>query len=592
MKRLLSHRSLIGLTALLFGIIVLVSCSQNTVPVKPTETTETSEDNNQNNQETSTLDVKAWPSEKGSMNFPEDELNLKKTGICMSGGGTRAMVCAVGQLRGLVKLGILDNVGYISCVSGGSWASVPFTYYTEGAVDDEQLLGTIIPPGDLTLKGMKTLEPGFLAGAANAPLLGNMLRDIGSTPADRLWIRGVSQSYMQRYGLFKDGAPKYFSHTWATVRDICSRNPSLKPDDFVVVRNGKNDVHRPYLVVNSSVSGLIKNAPFNDPEPLSVFNYTPLGVGAGSAVNPIFRSKNGEVNTGYIGGFIEPFAFGTSAPTLGPVKCSSDAKNYNCLTLQKPKTPFTIADASGTSSSAYVATLTAFKIFGHTLSELSPRVDYWKVPQIGAKLPTGEDRMFGDGGNLENLGAITLIQRGVYDLVIFVNTDTKFNAKYDTIKYPTPTGKDVSSDILTLFGVIAKGSEDTYQNKIFEESDINGLMAQFVKAKNSGKSLIAETSHETVLNEWWGIPAGESVNIVWVYNESANEYVDQLEWEIRDQIKDLGGFPDFAHFPHYKTIMEDTGKLVELSPQQINLLYQFSAWNVYSNRDKFRILMK
>lgn len=599
MKNTLLHHPLLkGFSVLLTAGTLLTSCSQSTVPVKPDVVTEVEEavEEATNEEEMATLQVKAWPStsESGSLTFPEDALNLRKTGICMSGGGTRAMVCAVGQLKGLVKIGLLDDVGYISCVSGGSWASVPFTYYKEGAIDDEVLLGTIIPPGELTLEGLKMLEPGFLAGAASAPLLGNMLRDIGSTSHDELWIRGVGQSYMKEYGLYNDnGTQKYFSYDWATVRDICSRNPSLQTIDFVVVNSGKEYVHRPYLVVNSSVSGLYANSPFEDPEPLSVFNYTPLGVGAASAVDPIFRSrKGGEVHTGHIGGFIEPFAFGANVPTSLPVTCPKGSSVYNCLTLQAPATPFGIADASGTSSSAYVSTLTASKILGHTLSDLSPRQEYWKVPTIGGTLPTSGDRMFGDGGNLENLGAITLMQRNVNKLVIFVNTNTKFNHKYDTIKNPTPTAKDVSSDILTLFGVIAKGSEDMYQNQVFPESDLDDLMAQLVKAKTHGHSLIAQTSHTTVKNDWWGIPAGRQVDIVWVYNDNADDYLDQLEWEIRDQIKDLGGAPDFPHFPNYKTVMENTGRLVELSAQQINLLYQFSAWTVYSNPSKFDILTK
>jgi hypothetical protein len=601
MKKILSHPLLNFLSFAFLTGLMLTSCSQSTVPVKPdvnvtTEVEEAVEEATEeatNEEEVAMLKVKAWPStsDQDSLTFPEDELNLKKTGICMSGGGTRAMVCAVGQLKGLVEIGLLDDVGYISCVSGGSWASVPFTYYTEGAIDDEVLLGSIIPPNELTLEGLKVLEPGFLAGAASAPLLGNMLRDIRTTPADELWLRGVGQSYMEQYGLFNnDGSGKYFSYDWSTVRDICSRNPSLQPTDFVVVRKGKDDVHRPYLVVNSSVSGVYQNAPFENPEPLSVFNYTPLGIGAASAVSPIFRSQSGEVHTGNIGGFVEPYAFGAYGPTSLPESCTNARSNYNCLTLRAPASPFTIAEASGTSSSAYVATLTASKILGHKLSDLSPRQQYWEVPTIGGELPASEDRMFGDGGNLENLGAITLLQRNVNKLVIFVNTNTKFNEKYDITKFPTPTGKDVSSDILTLFGVIAKGSEDMYQNQVFQESDLNDLMRQFVEAKKNGHSLIAQTSHITMKNEWWGIPAGRKVDIVWVYNENADDYLNQLEWEIRDQIKDLGGAPDFPNFPHYKTVMENTGRLVELSAQQINLLYQFSAWTVYSNPDKFKLL--
>ncbi len=581
-----------GSLTLLFGMFFLTACSEKIVNADPgIEQTSTTSNSNESmeNQETKLLNVRTWPSTATQPNFPEDNLNLKKTGICMSGGGTRAMVCAVGQLKALSELGLMDDIGYISCVSGGSWASVPFTYYTKGAANDQELLGTIIPPNQLTLHGMKTLTPGFLAGSANNRFLGNLIRDIGDTPPDEIWIKCVGDSYMKQYGLYGANTPKYFSYDWATVRDICARNPSLQASDFAVVRSGKNDIHRPYLVVNGSVSGMLKNAPFDNPEPLSVFNYTPLGIGAFVPLRPTFRSTTGEVHTGAIGGgFIEPFAFGAVAPQTAPTACVPNNAMINCLSLRMPEKSFTIIDATGTSSSAYMATFTSWKHLGYDLKDLSQQENYWQIPKIGEPLPEGETYMFGDGGNLENLGAITLLQRNVNKLIVFVNTDTKLNEKYDLTTYPIPTAKDVSLDILTLFGVDSEGLGDMYQNQVFAESDFRGVMKQFVEAKKNGHSIIAQSSHTTLQNDWWGIPAGRKVDVIWVYNDNVEDYLKQLEWEIRDQITLMNGRPDFHDFPNYKTVDEVFGKLVELTPQQINLLYQFSAWNVYSNPDRFK----
>ena len=60
----------------------------------------------------------------------------------------------LGQLRGLNELNLLKNVRYISCVSGGSWASVPFTYLNDNWTD-EMFLGQVIPPEDLTVEALK-----------------------------------------------------------------------------------------------------------------------------------------------------------------------------------------------------------------------------------------------------------------------------------------------------------------------------------------------------------------------------------------------------------------------------------------------------
>ncbi|NOS89348.1 MAG: hypothetical protein HOP34_12590 [Methylococcaceae bacterium] len=66
----------------------------------------------------------------------------KDIGICLSGGGSRALTCAWGQLIGLRTLKdpqghpLLDQVRYISSVSGGSWAAVLYTYRPKDYSDD------------------------------------------------------------------------------------------------------------------------------------------------------------------------------------------------------------------------------------------------------------------------------------------------------------------------------------------------------------------------------------------------------------------------------------------------------------------------
>ena len=44
-------------------------------------------------------------------------------GLCFSGGGSRALSAALGQMRGLRALGLMDRVSYVSSVSGGTWAA-------------------------------------------------------------------------------------------------------------------------------------------------------------------------------------------------------------------------------------------------------------------------------------------------------------------------------------------------------------------------------------------------------------------------------------------------------------------------------------
>src|SRR5688572_1149137 len=100
-----------------------------------------------------TFTTQVWYSNGMSYTWPEQQAGVQpNVGICFPGGGTRALCATMGQLRGLLSFDFLKHVDYISCVSGGSWASTAFTYYQAGASSDEEFLGPITEPADITLR--------------------------------------------------------------------------------------------------------------------------------------------------------------------------------------------------------------------------------------------------------------------------------------------------------------------------------------------------------------------------------------------------------------------------------------------------------
>lgn len=82
------------------------------------------------------------------------DASRKSIGICFSGGGSRAFTCAWGQLIGLYNMKdqngtrLLDQVRYISSVSGGTWASSLYTFHPEN-ISDDVFLGAGYAPGQL-----------------------------------------------------------------------------------------------------------------------------------------------------------------------------------------------------------------------------------------------------------------------------------------------------------------------------------------------------------------------------------------------------------------------------------------------------------
>src|SRR5215470_10910080 len=92
-----------------------------------------------------------FPLSTGDAAAPEEPVDLKTIGLCFSGGGSRALSCALGQYRALNLLGLMDDVLYISSVSGGTWASAAYTFLPSDFTDDDFLGPATLNPADLTV---------------------------------------------------------------------------------------------------------------------------------------------------------------------------------------------------------------------------------------------------------------------------------------------------------------------------------------------------------------------------------------------------------------------------------------------------------
>ena len=539
-----------------------------------------------------TVTAKVSVSDGTRLRFPEQEHGIvpreDATGICLSGGGTRALSAAMGQLRGLRSLSLIDRIDYISCVSGGSWAATAYTYYSQGAKDDDQFLGPVTPPDEITLEKLTELDDYCLGITATHDLEKRILKLLERSlfdcklPADQVWIDAITHIYLKRFGL--GDRSMYFSLSEKTVAEIQSHNKiALGDAKFHVVRT--KDGHRPFLVINSCLVGPSKKSPF-DPLQLSVFQYTPLYVGTPMAQRVHYESiYDSSENVEVGGGFVEPFAFGCKAPAGPPVE--------GRVELPLPAAPFSLGDATGTSSSAYSG------VDDNFLGPLSPHEPYWPVSTTGDQETT--EFNFGDGGNLENYGLISLLQRKVKRIVVFINTSTKLDLNYDA--ETPPMESDLDSNLPPLFGhpvIDASETGDMTHNRVFEKKRFADLVDALQKQKCNKKTVLHRMTLKVQANSWWGVDGGWDVNILWVYNDRVLEWERQIKCErVRRAIK-RGNKPGhkgyFPYFPNYKTIGENDGKLiphlVELTRKQVNLLADLSCWNVKANAETFTNLLK
>ena len=79
--------------------------------------------------------------------------------IIFSGGGARAYIAAVGQLAALHSLGLIPKIRYISGISGGSWASSVFSFSQHRDISDDELLGGILQPSELSSDKLSEMSP-------------------------------------------------------------------------------------------------------------------------------------------------------------------------------------------------------------------------------------------------------------------------------------------------------------------------------------------------------------------------------------------------------------------------------------------------
>lgn len=527
-----------------------------------------------------TFTTNVWYSNGTTYTWPEQVAGVQpNVGICFPGGGTRAMCATMGQLRGLLSFGAMNNVDYISCVSGGSWASTAFTYYNAGAASDEEFLGPITDPANITLNGLSNVPASSLGWGATQNL-GDALDAAhhAGVPNDLLWATAIGQLFFARFGLYDAKNPSYFSLDAATVAKIQAANPSLANASFHVVR--PSSYKMPYLLINATIDGPTSNAPYN-PDPLVMITYSPLYSGIPFQQTLSYQfAKSGPIKVSVQalvgGGFIESFAWGCNAPT-------APATN-GAVTVGVPSSVFGLVNASGTSSSAFAAIFEKIKL----LDGLLPEQNYWPPVASGTQ-PAAQLFDFGDGGNLENYGLLPLIMRGVKKVLLFINTETPMSLSYDPTT-GTAGENDLDSNFPPLFGVpvtSGSGSAATDTNQVFPSSDYAPLVQAMQALKQKGQPMVVTKTHTIQANSYWGIPAGGTIDVLYVYLDQVEAWKSQItdDW-VKLQL-DLGDAGEFPHFPNYKTIDETLippWSLTELSPKEVNLLADLTCWVVRNSQ--------
>ncbi len=288
-----------------------------------------------------------------------------QVGVCLSGGGSRALSAGMGQLRALAYLqsngrSLLSQTRSLSTVSGGSWLGVTFEFLP-AATSDAQFLndyvadqGALVPtstPGHPPAETLDVLPAGNIGNSIEGDLFsvpalaiaGYLLYKFHHTPPNFLWQVLIGMHILQPYGLYQPGTDSlptsYFSWDPATLAaQVTGPNPALAAETGHLVAAGAGHDQRPYLLCNSS---MFVNTPATTYHYLAPAQATPFFTGIVGA--PQGTDANGRAVGG---GGVTSFAF-SSNPTAVDAAAVSAAQQRQ----------LSLAEIVGASSAAFAEVL-------------------------------------------------------------------------------------------------------------------------------------------------------------------------------------------------------------------------------------------
>jgi hypothetical protein len=484
-----------------------------------------------------------------------------QVGLCFSGGGTRSLTCSMGYLRALHALGLLDRVSWISSVSGGTWAAAPFTWLP-ARISDDEFLGPVVAPQDITASGLGTLAPNNLGQVPTKLGYGRITDDILKLkehfkyPTHLLWQAIIGKYVLQPFGLWNQDFPGGFPDSFytldaASAQAIQERNPSLANAKFFLVERP-----RPTLIMNGSLvsQGKVKGSQ------LLPFESTQHDLG----VRRTFQKLGPDGRT-IGGGKMESFAMGSAWQQDLP-----DSRAQ----VTVPSRPWSLSDMASVSGAAFAETFQAKLPF---LDSLDPEYQYWPIASRESTTPVRY--LFADGGSLENSGVASMVSRGVPNVIAFINSQTPLSLEDGEVV--------LDPQIPLLFGLAPSPkklrrnepnrapvpNENAAFTQVFPSDRYEEVAHGLWNAHHAGGPAIYLQTLETVANPNYGVEP-YPVRILWVYNTAVQAWYDLLKPDIQKVVDKT------SHFPNYDTLLQ-----LELSASEVNLLAHLACWNLMSQAE-------
>jgi hypothetical protein len=489
-----------------------------------------------------------FPELNPHFNFGNHVPNINKVSISISGGGVRSYSASIGYFRALYRYGLINNIQYVSTVSGGSWFYGLYSYCSH--VKEKTLLGNSLKPENMTLNKLEKYNKNnkYFMGHifTKKDILEYLLEEflnIKNDEIDLVWNNAIGKMILEPYNIdFKNPIAMNKEH----ANSILNRNQSIKKvlysryNSFWLCNTTLCDELFPHIVV-----------------PL-----TPLYGG--------FHQKlynNGNMTGGTL---VENHSFG------------SEIEKQKDTSIETRDNVKTLTDMIGTSSTAYATMLYKQSKDNNVLKYILPKDLTSLIPNyniIGDT--TNSSSKLADGGFSDNTGILSLAARNVKHIIAFANIHNTIESKCQI-------------NILPLFGIFSENCNklDTlsptgnFDVQIFNTGDYEKyIKPQFLKTKNDGGPVFARHTLEVIKNEKNGVKGGYEVDILFIVLAESINFLNKLPDEIKNEITDvpLKSFKKhhgkFNKFPNYDVAFHNFEKgMLYLSLSQINLLSSYTDW--------------
>jgi len=523
-----------------------------------------------------TINTNVWKTD-GEAFFPElcnNFVNVKKydpngVSIAVSGGGSRSYTATLGYTSALLKIKIgnknaFNSAQYISTVSGGSFFFGAYLFARSAKYSNNNLLGKILEPYEIDTRALATTN------LKNKNFMG---RSILHTPVENYLLEGqrigIANGYLWQYVIGRVFLTPYkLSNRFVSLnsyyyKQLKAQNPFL-PKAIYPPSNA------PFWICNSTLGGVqLKNY-----GRISI-QFTPYY----SGIPQFVRNINNNQLVG--GNWIDTCAFGGT-------KIDNQQKNYSnkCksnrvgLTIQKNHI-LKLANIVGNSTSAqsYLTPDDIKQIFGKYVN-LNPYYSFWSPTT--KKYVSYENSTYytADGGDSDNTGIITLLQRRCKSIIAFDNFT-------EVVK---DSNNICSLSLLALFGIENNGDCPDYPYpfntslKVFKTSDWEKVTSQFTNNINNGGPCYARVKLDVLPNAIQGVEGNYTVDLLVIVLAESTRFNSFLPKQITESFTN----PDsqFYDFPYLPFRGKTYNTLFQYTLSQVNLLASYAYWSIHNTELK------